>query len=92
MLAFILGFLIPSGGEVVLIVVVILILFGPKQLPEIARMAGKAIREFRGAMDGVKQEITESMNDITPPVKKPEEIIKDEINDLKKEDAPKKES
>ena len=92
MLASILGFLIPSGGEVVLIVVVILILFGPKQLPEIARMAGKVIREFRGAMDGVKQEITESMNDITPPVKKPEEIIKDEINDLKKEDAPKKES
>ena len=73
-------------------VVVILILFGPKQLPEIARMAGKVIREFRNAMDGVKEEITQTMNEVTPPITKPEDILKDEFKEEKKEGAPKKES
>jgi TatA/E family protein of Tat protein translocase len=92
MIASIIGFLIPSGGEVVLIVIVILILFGPKQLPEIARMAGKMIREFRNAMDGVKQEITQTMNEVTPPITKPEDILKEDIKEEKKDEVPKKDS
>ena len=91
MIASVLGFLIPSGGEVVLIVVVILILFGPKQLPEIARMAGKVIREFRNATDGMKQEFTDSMNEVVPPSTKPEEVVKEEKKEEKPDESPKKE-
>ncbi len=75
----------------VVIVLAILLLFGSKQLPEIARMLGKTIREFRNAMDGVQREITQTMNDVTPPVKRPEDILKEEHEEFKTPDSPKKE-
>ena len=40
--------------EVLLIVVVILLLFGPSKLPEIGAALGKAISEFRQALKGEK--------------------------------------
>ena len=92
MLASIFLFLNVGGGELVLIVLVILFLFGSKQLPEIARMLGKTTREFRNAMDGVKNEISQTMNEVTPEIKHPREIIKDEINDLKSSEPTKKEN
>lgn len=42
--------------EILLIVVVILLLFGPRRLPEIGAAVGKAIREFRQAMKGEKSD------------------------------------
>jgi sec-independent protein translocase protein TatA len=42
--------------EVLLIVVVILLLFGPSKLPEIGAALGKAIREFRQALKGEKSD------------------------------------
>ena len=44
--------------EVLLIVVVILLLFGPSKLPEIGAALGKAIREFRQALKGEKSDDT----------------------------------
>ena len=41
-----------GGGEIFLLVVVILILFGGKRIPELARGLGKGIREFKDAKDG----------------------------------------
>ena len=50
-----------GGGEVLLIVVFILIFFGPKKIPEIAQGLGKGIREFRKAtkdiQDAVEKEV-----------------------------------
>lgn len=43
--------------ELLLIMLVILLLFGSKRLPELARGIGKGIRQFRKAMDDVKEEI-----------------------------------
>lgn len=46
---------VPGGWELVLIVLVILLLFGAKKLPELARGSGRALRIFksetRGLMD-----------------------------------------
>ena len=39
-------------GEIVLLIVLALVLFGPKRLPEMGRAAGKAIREFKSALNG----------------------------------------
>ena len=47
----------PGGWEMVVIAIVILLLFGAKKLPELARGLGQGIREFKGAVDGVKDEI-----------------------------------
>jgi len=55
--------------ELIVILVVALIIIGPKKLPDIARAMGKGLSEFRRAADDVKQnlgvdEIKDDMNDI----------------------------
>lgn len=44
----------PSIGmwEIIIILIIVLILFGPKKIPELARSIGKAIREYRSSMAG----------------------------------------
>jgi sec-independent protein translocase protein TatA len=44
-------------GEILVILVVILILFGGKKLPEFAQSLGKGIREFKKACYGEEEEI-----------------------------------
>lgn len=62
MLAFALGM-----PEVVLILAVILILFGAKKLPELARGMGKGIKEFKHATREIQDDIEEALNDDPPP-------------------------
>ena len=47
--------------EILLILVVVLILFGAKRLPELARGLGLGINEFRGAVDSSKKEIIDGI-------------------------------
>jgi sec-independent protein translocase protein TatA len=58
----ILEFLNMGGGEIALIMIAILLLFGGKKLPELARGLGKGIREFKDASEGVKREIHRNIN------------------------------
>lgn len=44
-------------SEVLLICFVVLLLFGAKRIPEVARALGKASREFKDAKDGIINEI-----------------------------------
>ena len=46
-----------SIGEMLLIAVAIVVLFGPDKLPQIARDLGEGVRKMRGAMEDVKTEI-----------------------------------
>lgn len=46
-----------GGGEIVLILVVILIFFGANKIPELARGLGKGIREFKDASSEIRSEI-----------------------------------
>jgi sec-independent protein translocase protein TatA len=39
-------------GEIALLIVILLVLFGAKRLPEVGRAAGTAIREFKSALNG----------------------------------------
>ena len=50
-----------GGGEIFIIMVVILLFFGSKRIPDLARGMGKGMREFKDAMSGVQQEINDSM-------------------------------
>ena len=38
--------------EIVVILIIALVVFGPKRLPELGRSMGKGIREFRGSVTG----------------------------------------
>ncbi|MCO4293143.1 twin-arginine translocase TatA/TatE family subunit [Solitalea sp. MAHUQ-68] len=62
-------FLNLGTGELILIMFAILLLFGGKKLPELARGLGKGIREFKDASSGIKQEIEDSMNNPEPSKK-----------------------
>ena len=55
-----------GSGEVLLIFVVVLILFGSKNLPSMARSLGKALEEFRRAARNVSGEIVRGDQ---PPLK-----------------------
>ena len=54
----------PGGWEMVVIALVILLLFGAKKLPELARGLGQGIKEFKGAVNGAKDELKEAQDAI----------------------------
>ncbi len=62
MLDSILLFGMPGEPEVFIILLVILLLFGAKKIPELARGMGKGIREFKDATKEIKKEIDEGVN------------------------------
>ena len=49
-----------GGPEIILILFVILLLFGAKKIPELARGMGKGIREFKDATKEIKDEIDDT--------------------------------
>lgn len=49
-----------GGQEIILILLVILIFFGAKKIPELARGLGKGIREFKDATKEIKNDIEDS--------------------------------
>lgn len=60
-----------SGPEIFIVLIVILLLFGSKKIPEVAKGLGKGMKEFKKATEEIKKEITDT------------DIIKD-VNDIKK--------
>ena len=60
-----------SGPEIFIVLIVILLLFGSKKIPEVAKGLGKGMKEFKKATEDIKKEITDT------------DIIKD-VNDIKK--------
>jgi sec-independent protein translocase protein TatA len=53
----------PGGSEWILIIVVVLLMFGGKKIPELMRGLGSGIREFNDAKNNVKKEIEEGMKE-----------------------------
>lgn len=67
--------------EITLILVVILLLFGGKRIPELARSLGRASYEFKKAKDAIKKETEELKNSIAESEEKPVEYkLKDDVN------------
>jgi sec-independent protein translocase protein TatA len=52
-----------SGGEFILVALIFLVLFGPKQIPTMARSAAKVIKQVRNATNDIKREIMDSAED-----------------------------
>jgi len=64
-------------GEIILIFLVVLLLFGAKRLPEIGSALGKGIREFKGSIREIEGELKAPVDDkkavSPPPVEQQEE-------------------
>lgn len=55
--------------EILIILAIVLILFGPKKLPELARGLGQSIREFKKGASEIKQEFEQAVDiDAEKPV------------------------
>jgi sec-independent protein translocase protein TatA len=53
-------------GEIFIILVLALIIFGPRRLPEMGRTVGRSLREFRRATSEIRSEITADLDDEPP--------------------------
>ncbi|MCG8308658.1 MAG: twin-arginine translocase TatA/TatE family subunit [Cytophagales bacterium] len=53
-----------GGWEILLILLVLLIFFGAKKIPELAKGLGKGIKEFKNATNEIKEEIEEGVKDL----------------------------
>ncbi len=63
-------FLNMGEGEITLIVLVIILFFGSKSIPTLARGLGKGIREFKDATQGIQREIENSAKGLTQEAQK----------------------
>lgn len=52
----------PGGSEWILIVIVLLLLFGGKKIPELMKGIGKGMREFKDAKENLSSEFDKGMN------------------------------
>lgn len=59
-----------GGWELVLILAVVLILFGAKKLPELAKGLGTGIKEFKKATRDVSEDLQRAMEEEPPPPKR----------------------
>lgn len=77
-------------GELLVIGLFILIFFGPRKIPDIARTLGKAVREFKKAMQDVQSELQSAtginlnseVNEIKEVKQSMEEEVSSTLNDL----------
>ncbi len=76
------AYLFISGQEIVILALAVLILFGSKKIPEMARGLGKGMREFRKAADDIKRELNESAPDIKKDLKEMGDDIKESADNI----------
>lgn len=80
-----------SIGEMALIAIAIVVLFGPDKLPQIARDLGAGVRKMRGAVEDIKTEIMKETDNPVSEIKREIEKVKDAakdfnpVNDIRKD-------
>lgn len=63
-----------GGPDLIIILMIFLLLFGAKKLPELAKGLGQAVKEFSKAKDEFEREVTKPV-DTTPKVEAPKEAL-----------------
>ncbi len=83
-----------SFGEIFVIFIAVVVLFGPKKIPQIARELGQGIRKMRGAVEDIKQEIMKETEDnpVSEIQKEIEKVKEEAQNFITEEEKPKEKS
>ena len=71
-----------SLGEMLMIVLVIVVLFGPDKIPEIARGLGEGVRKMRGAVEDIKTDIMKETDNPVSDIKREIDRIRSEAQDF----------
>ena len=72
---FLASFMNLGGPDLLVILLIILVLFGAKKLPELARGLGQAIKEFQKAKDEFTDELHKAGNDTTAKTNPPQSTV-----------------
>jgi len=72
-------------GEVLIILVIAFLLFGPKQLPEIGRQVGKAVKGFKETADDLRKSVEPEVNLIQQEVKMVEQDLQASMKEAEEE-------
>lgn len=75
-----------SGGEIIFILLIVVLLFGSKRLPEIARAMGKGLKQFKDAANEIKREMSDENKDMLndlKEIKKNTDKLKDNVTKYK---------
>ncbi len=67
-----------GGGELFVIVLAVMLLFGGKGMPNLMRNLGKGIRQFKDATSGIQQDLHDNVNTIKQDIKKQANIIEEQ--------------
>jgi len=71
-----------SGQEILIVVLVILLLFGSKEIPRMAKMFGQGMKEFRRATEDIKREIQDSSSDVVKDFNDIKDELKKDADDV----------
>ena len=74
-----------GASEILIILVIAFLLFGPKQLPEVGRQVGKAIKGFKDTAEDLRKSVEPELNMIQQEVKMVEQDLQASIKEAEKE-------
>jgi TatA/E family protein of Tat protein translocase len=74
-----------GAGEILIILVIAFLLFGPKQLPEIGRQVGKAVKGFKETADDLKKTVEPELNMIQQEMKMVEQDFESSMKEAEEE-------
>lgn len=74
-----------GAGEILIILIIAFLLFGPKQLPEIGRQLGKAVKGFKETADDLRKTVEPEVNLIQQEVKMVEQDFSASMKEAEEE-------
>ena len=74
-----------GAGEILIILVIAFLLFGPKQLPEVGRQVGKAVRGFKETADDLRKSVEPEINLIQQEVKMVEQDFQSSMKEAEQD-------
>lgn len=74
-----------GAGEILIILIIAFLLFGPKELPEVGRQVGKAIKGFKDTAEDLRKSVEPELNLIQQEVKMVEQDLQASLKEAEEE-------
>lgn len=74
-----------GAGEILIILIIAFLLFGPKQLPEVGRQVGKAVKGFKDVTEDLRKSVEPELNVIQQEMKMAEQDFQSSIKETEEE-------